>query len=135
MGFGLLTSVAANAANNITVSAASGASTSTQGWVKDYTAGVGSAVASTTATAKMLLSGQVSFTVGGTTSGSAATVSGGSFTMCTGTGATLSADSTTCSTASNTTLYVLAKPSAVGTNMVLASKSTNSAATWASQLY
>jgi len=133
MGFGLLTSVAANAANNITVSAASGASTSTQGWVKDYTAGAGSAVASTTATAKMLLSGQVSFTVGGTASGSAATVSGGSFTMCTGTGATLSADSTTCSTASNTTLYVLAKPSAVGTNMVLASKSTNSAATWASQ--
>jgi len=132
MGFGLLTSVAANAANNITVSAASGASTSTQGWITDYTAGAGSAVASTTATAKMLLSGQVSFTVGGTASGSAATVSGGTFTMCTGTGATLSSDSSTCSTSSNTTLYVLAKPSAVGTNMVLASKTTNSSATWSS---
>jgi hypothetical protein len=91
----------------------------------------------TTSTGNMLKSGQI---VGHSSPGlttSAVVVSGGTITSCSTTTntVTLSADKTTCSSNGNDLagINVTAIPSAVGTNFVIATKSTNSAATWATQ--
>jgi len=136
MGFGLLTSVAANAAsttNTITVAANGLTASSTQGYLSGTT---GSALSSTSATGKMLLSGQVSTTIDGGSASAGVTVSGGTIILCSGDTAattTLSSDQTQCTiNTGSKAIYALFKPTAVGTNMVIASKTTNSSATWAS---
>jgi len=99
---------------------------STQG-VITATPALGAAITTTTATGKMFVTGQVSmtFTAGALTS--SLIVTGGTITSCTQGGGTgvLSVDKSTCAIASANTLTIVAKPSAVGTNLVIKGMTTD----------
>jgi len=138
LGAGLLSVVvapSASAAVTITIAANGATATSTQGLLTGGGTSAITGTAATTGTATMLASGQLSITTVGGTATSALVLSGGTVLSCAiaaGAGsATLSADLTTCSSSGTGTLTVLAKPTAAGTNMVIYGKTTNSAATWA----
>jgi len=117
------------------------ASTDTQGVITTSTAlsttvALGtSTIASTTATGKMFLSGQISGNTSPGLATSAVVVSGGTIASCSTTTntVTLSTDKTTCSSngADVSGISFVVRPSAVGTNLVIQGKTTNSSATWA----
>jgi hypothetical protein len=124
LGTGVLSVAPANAAVGavtIAVSANGVASSATQGLVTAAGAAI-SASSSTTATATMLSNGQlVVTTTNAGDQGHALVVSGGVFSTCT-TAATLSTDRTTATNTSSTAIVCIAKPNAVGTNMVIVAK-------------
>jgi len=125
--------VANAAALDMTIAAAGAASTSTQGVISTSVA-LGTAIQSLVATGKMLSNGQISVTTAAGAATSAIVVSGGTISACSTTTdtVTLSTDKTTCSSDGNNAAGITAivRPTAVGTNLVIQGKSTNSSATW-----
>ena len=127
---------AANAAVTTNLAANGATATSTQGLLI-FSGTLGAETTGLTATGSMLLSGQLSVTTneGGTTSG--VVVSGGYITACSTTtnAVTLSADKTNCTSDGNNGagITIIVKPNAVGTNLVIQGKTTNSPATWATE--
>jgi hypothetical protein len=94
-----------------------------------------STISTSTATGKMFASGQVSGNSSPGLATSAVVVSGGIIASCSTTTntVTLSTDKTTCSSNGFNVAGIsfVAKPTAVGTNMVIQGKTTNDSATWA----
>jgi hypothetical protein len=133
LGTGVLSVAPANATGTITfvVAANQPLSSSTQGLVT--AAGVAITVTTTTATATMLSTGQLLITTtSDSADGMALVVSGGVISTCT-TAAGLSTDRTiaTSTAAADADIICLVKPNAVGTNLVITTKDTPSALTWA----
>jgi len=129
MGFGLLTSVAANAAAGITVAANGATSTTSRGIVTGTT---GSALTGTTNTMTVLSGGSLYVTAGGGSSTGAVTVSGGAITSCAGDTVTLSSNQTSCKNSGTADVTATIVPTAAGTNVVIsrfASNDTTASAT------
>jgi len=130
MGFGLLTTVSAQAANaaTLTVTADNGTSSTSKGIVT-----AASATSGTTITGTILSTGQLVVVSGTGASTSAVLVSGGYIATCAaGTdNITLAADGSSCSSDGTTAITVTIKGLTAGTNLVVTRKTTNSSATWA----
>jgi len=125
----------------LTLGANNAASSDTQGVLTTSTAlsttvALGTSTISTsTATGRMFSNGQVSGNSSPGVATSAVVVSGGTIASCSTTTntVTLSADKTTCSSngADVSGISFIARPSAVGTTLVIQGKTTNDSATWA----
>jgi hypothetical protein len=136
LGLGVLTSVApASAAVTLAVGANGATSSDTQGLLT--AGGIAIAVTTTTATATMLSNGQLAVVSNEGAATSALVVSGGTIASCSTTTntVTLSADKTICSSngADAAGITAIVRPTAVGTNLVIMGKTTNSPLTWATE--
>ena len=130
---GLFSAVTAPSANagTLTIGANGATATSTSGLLSGTT---GSAISTTTATGKMLVTGQISVVTAAGALTSAVVVSGGYIISCSTTSdaVAISADKSTCTTSSNNASGITSviKPTAVGTPLVISGKTTNSASSW-----
>jgi len=127
MGFGLLTSVAANAASELAVAANGNTATTSRGIVSTNGTGGTSSLSASGVTSNygsMLGSGSVYVTVSAGSSTNGVKVSGGYFSTCdsgSGSTATLGTTLTTCTNSAATTTLVTAVPNSGATTMTITS--------------